>query len=287
MIQNKFIEEKRLNRQVVNQSIDYILEHFDENLTVRDVAAHFHFSEFYFCRSFKSMTGKSVYEFIMRLKMDQSAVDIKLRRNERLIDIGFDYGYSPSNFCAAFRKFHHVSPLVFRKMNNVSGRANPFYISGCATFDSYEDYSRRIQIQQIRNLTVIYERFIGSYADLKQQWPAFLKRYQEYITPGALFLERFYDDPAIAQLDTCVYDICVTVEGDCALENQTTIPGGKYAVYHYEGSIPDIFCSIQGVFTVWLPQSGYTMARRYGLNVYPKMPENADAVVFELCIPIK
>ena len=276
-----------MNRQVVNQSIDYILEHFDENLTVREVAAHFHFSEFYFCRSFKALTGKSVYEFIMRLKMDQSAVDIKLGKHEKLTDIGLDYGYSPSNFSAAFRKFHHVSPLVFRKMNNVSGRANPFYASGRASFDSYEGYSSRIKIHQIKNITVIYERFVGSYVDLQQHWPAFLLRYRDRITPGALFLERFYDDPAIARLDNCVYDICVTVEDDCALENQTTIPGGKYAVYHYEGSIPDIFCSIQGVFSVWLSQSGCTMARRYGLNIYPKMPENTDTVVFELCIPIE
>jgi AraC family transcriptional regulator len=44
---------------------------------------------------------------------------------------------------------------------------------------------------------------------------------------------------------------------------------------------------VQGVFSVWLPQSGYVMARRYGLNVYPKIPENPDTVVFELCIPVE
>lgn len=276
-----------MDKQVVDRSIDYILEHFDESITARDVAAHFHYSEFYFCRSFKAATGKSVYEFMMRLKMDQSAVDIKLKRREKLTDIGLDYGYSPSNFSAAFRKFHHVSPIVFRRMSNVKGKPSPFYSSGRATFDTFQDYSSRIQIRQIKDFHVIHERFVGSYIDLKHLWPDFLRRYRQQIPPGALYLERFYDDPTITRLDHCVYDICATVNKDCALENRTTIPGGTYAAYHYEGSIPDIFCSIQGVFSVWLPQSGYKMARRYGLNVYPAMPENGDTVLLELYIPIQ
>lgn len=264
-----------------------MFEHMEEALTVRDVASHFHYSEFYFCRSFKAMTGMSVYEFILRLKMDQSAVDIKLKRKEKLTEIGLNYGYSASNFSSAFRKFHCVSPIVFRKLNNVTGRPNPFYGSGQNSFDSYSAYTNKIRIRQIKDLPVIYERFVGSYVDLKQQWPAFLERYRNHISPGALFLERFYDDPAIARLDSCVYDICVTADDSCTLANRTTITGGKYAVYLYEGSIPDIFRSIQGVFSVWLPKSGYQMARRYGLNVYPEIPENADTVKFELCIPIQ
>ena len=142
-----------------------MLEHLDENLTVKDVAAHFHFSEYYFCRSFKAITGKSVYEFLMRLKMDQSAVDIKLKKDERLTDIALDYGYSTSNFSSAFRKFHHVSPIVFREMSNVAGRVNPFYTSGRTAFDSYLAYSERIKIELIRDLSVVYERFVGSYLD--------------------------------------------------------------------------------------------------------------------------
>ena len=276
-----------MNKALIHKSIDYILDHFDEPLTVKAVAEHFHFSEFYFCRSFKAITGKSVYEFIMRLKMDQSAVDIKLEKHKRLTEVGLDYGYSASNFSAAFRKFHRVSPAVFRNTKNRTGRPNPFYPNGQVEFRTFCEYDKQIQIQQLRDISVIYERFVGNYVALKEQWPAFLERYREYITPGALFLERFYDDPTITKLDDCIYDICVTVNGACDLENQTVIAGGKYAVYHYEGAIEDIFCSIQGVFSVWLPQSGYTMEKRFGLNIYPEIKLESDTVVLELCIPIQ
>jgi len=264
-----------------------MLEHLDENLTVQDVAAHLHFSKFYFCRSFKAITGKSVYEFLMRLKMDQSAVDIKQEKHRHLTEIGLDYGYSASNFSATFRKFHRVTPAVFRKSKNVTGRPNPYYPSGQSTFDTFSDYASRIQIQQLRDFPVVYERFVGNYVNLKEQWPVFLKRYQSCIEPGALFLERYYDDPTITKLEDCIYDICVTVNEDCTMENRTVIPGGKFAVYHYEGAIEDIFCSIQGVFSVWLPQSGYTMEKRFGLNIYPEIDVKSNTVILELCIPIQ
>lgn len=32
-------------RELVNQSIDYILQHLNENLTVKDVSDHFHLSD--------------------------------------------------------------------------------------------------------------------------------------------------------------------------------------------------------------------------------------------------
>ncbi len=74
-------------KELINKSIEYILQHFDEGLSVKDVADHFHFSEFYFNRSFKAATGESIYEFMKRLKMDQSAVDIKLIKNKLITDI--------------------------------------------------------------------------------------------------------------------------------------------------------------------------------------------------------
>ena len=54
----------QLKKELIDQSIDFMMEHLDENLSARDVATHFHFSEFYFSRSFKAVTGKSVYEFL-------------------------------------------------------------------------------------------------------------------------------------------------------------------------------------------------------------------------------
>ncbi len=68
-----------LKRELIGQSIDYLLRHLDEGVTIKAVADHFHYSESYFSRVFKAVTGVSVYAFFKHLKLDQSAIDIKLK----------------------------------------------------------------------------------------------------------------------------------------------------------------------------------------------------------------
>lgn len=56
-----------------------MISYVEEELTVKDVASHFNYSEYYFNRIFKAYTVESVYAFIKHLKMDLSAIDIKLK----------------------------------------------------------------------------------------------------------------------------------------------------------------------------------------------------------------
>jgi AraC family transcriptional regulator len=276
-----------IKKEVINQSIDYIIEHLDEKLTLEDVAEHIHFSKYYFDRSFKEATGEGVYEFIKRLKMDQSAVDLKLEKEKPITDIGLDYGYSSSNYSSAFRKHHNVSPVEFRNSTYVTGMSNPFYPEGLTGFDTFENYNSKIEIRCIPDYVTIFERMIGNYYELKEKWFAFLDQYRDYMKADTLLLERFYDDPAITDLNRCICDICMTTEEPCGLDNITTVKGGKYATYRFEGKIKDIFCTIQGIFSVWLPESGYEMDQRYGLNIYQHMDRENEYVRMDLCIPIK
>lgn len=276
-----------IKKELINQSIDYIIGHFDEDISVGDVADHFHFSKYYFCRAFKEVTGESIYAFMKRLKMDQSAVDIKLEKNKTITDIGLDYGYSASNYSSAFRKHHNVSPVEFRESTNCTSMYNPFYPKELACFDTFDNYAGRIKIQEIEDILVIYERIIGNYVELKEKWLQFMDTYTDYIKADTLMIERFYDDPSVSSLNRCICDLCMTVDETCELDNMTTIRGGKFATYRFEGEIHDIFCTLQGIFSIWFPKSGYEMDERYGLNIYRKIDRDNGRVIMDLCIPIK
>ena len=102
-------------KELVNQSIDYIMQHLDEDLSLDILASEFYISKFHFSRIFKEETGESVYAFIKRCKVDQSAVDIKLNPAKTIIDIGLDYGYSSSNYSSVFKKNRTISPSVFKQ----------------------------------------------------------------------------------------------------------------------------------------------------------------------------
>jgi len=276
-----------IKNELVKQSIDYIVQHLDEEISIEDVADYCHFSKYYFSRVFKAETGESIYAFIKRLKMDQSAVSLKVEKDKSITEIGFDYGYSPSNYSTAFKLHHSKSPAEFRKGMNTTDVVHPFYPDKHARFQSFEEYEQQMLIQEINGFEVIYERHIGNYMELEKNWSNFIEKYKDYFKEDTFLIERSYDDPSITGLEKCLYDICMTVDKRCSLDNVTTIQGGKYAIYTFDGKIQDIFCAFQGIFNSWLPRSRYEIDERYCLGIYKSLDIENKQVVMDLCIPIK
>lgn len=276
-----------ITNELVNQSIDYIMRHLDEEISIEDVADYCHFSKYYFSRVFKAITGESIYAFIKRLKMEQSAVRLKIEKEKSITDIGFDYGYSSSNYSSAFKKHYNISPAEFRKGMNTTCAPHPFYLDKLARFQSFEEYKKHILIKELDGFVVIYERHIGNYIELGKNWYNFTEKYKEYFKEDTLLIEKSYHDPSITNVDQCLYDICMTVDRNCSLDNVTTIQGGKFAVYRFDGLIQDIFVAFQGIFNIWLAYSGYEMDERYGLGIYRTVDRENMHVVMDLCIPIK
>lgn len=276
-----------VTNELVSKAIEYIVENLNEEIAIEDVANYCHLSKYYFCRIFKAETGEGVYAFIKRLKMEQSAIEMKLGKNKSITDIGMTYGYSSSNYSTAFKKHHHLSPAEFRKTVNAICAPHPYISDHLAKFQSFEEYNQKIEIRELADFWVIYERYLGNYLDLGEQWLIFVAKYQAYVNCDALLIERFYDDPSITKVSQCLYDLCMTVDANLRLENTTSIEGGIFAVYRFDGLIKNIYESLQGIFNIWLPNSGYKMDERYGLDIYRKIDRENSHVIMDLCIPIK
>lgn len=274
-------------KKLVNQSIDYILQHLDDELSLDTLSARFFISKYHFARLFKQKTGESVYAFIKRCKVDQSAIDMKLHPTKAITEIGLDYGYSSSNYSTVFRQHHHMSPKAFKQSIEAPRMPVPFTPERIVRFKSAEEYAAQIDMREFTDFFVLYQRFIGTYRDLETNWYRFLDKYRAYLSEKTLLVEQFFNDPSITKVSQCICDICMTVEHNCDLDNVMWIKGGRYMVYHYNGEMKNIFETLQGIFSVWLPQSGYNMARRYGLNIYHHIDRDNHCVVMDLCIPVE
>jgi transcriptional regulator, AraC family len=184
------------------------------------------------------------------------------------------------------------STITFPRRNfagdvNAICAPHPYISDHLAKFQSFEEYNQKIEIRELADFWVIYERYLGNYLDLGEQWLTFVAKYQAYVNCDALLIERFYDDPSITKVSQCLYDLCMTVDANLRLENTTSIEGGKFAIYRFDGLIKDIYESLQGIFNIWLPNSGYKMDERYGLDIYRKIDRENSHVIMDLCIPIK
>ncbi len=273
-------------KEVVNRAISYVMEHISDEIDVEDVAEHCHFSKYYFNRVFKAETGESIYAFIKRMKLEQSAFRLKVERERSVTDIGFDYGYCPSNYSQAFRKHLNESPMEFRHSILDKSKNHPFYPEEEVPILSFEECNALISVRTIEDIFVIYERSIGSYANMSQSWCDFFEKYAEYRQKDSLILERTFDDPSITDTDKCLYDICMSVSEDCPLPNTYYIKGGKFAVYDFKGFPQQIYTAYQNIFNIWLPGSGHMVDKRYGFDVYHKIDYDTMYMELDIYTPI-
>lgn len=296
---------------MINHAIDYILQHINEELSVDDVAAHCHFSKYYFSRMFKEATEESVYAFIRRLKLEQSAFRLKVEPDRTVTDIGCEFGYSPSNYSWMFRQRYQTNPVNFRRNveqatvehafmhidtaggNVAEGTLSDIYRGDSPVPDRYdglerfEECDRKITIENLPDYFVLYERRIGSYHDLSGQWSDFMEKYREFVTADTQFLERTFDDPVITNANGCLYDICMSVDRSVPLENTCIIKGGKCAVYPYKGLGKYIYAAYQTIFTVWLPRTPYELDYRSGFDIYHMVDSESGYMEMDICMPLK
>lgn len=276
-----------ITNTTINAAIDYIMNHLEENISINDVAEYCGYSKFYFGRVFKEQTGESIYAFIKRTKLEQCAFRLKTEQHRTITEISGDYGYTSSNFSTAFKEIKHTSPVYFRKDIMKKSIEHPFFHSGTKELESFEVCNSKITIETLPDYFVLFERIIGNYHNLSKDWCDFLGKYHEYYTDQSLLFERTYDDPSITDVDSCIYDICMSISPECNLDNTMTIQGGKFAVYHFQGESKDIFAAYQSVFNVWLPQTGNLIDNRYSFDLYREIRDDSPIMKIDFCIPIR
>lgn len=277
-----------ITSKAVNLAIDYILQHIEEELSLEEVADYCHFSKYYFCRLFKAQTGESVYGFIKRVRLEQSAFRLKTEKERAITEIGADYGYSSSNYSSAFRLHYHMSPVCFRRKSFGQSMKHPFFHHENWQVETFEECGRKITVKEVPDYYVIYERRFGSYESLSRNWNRFISTYQGYLTKETKFLERTYDDPALTAADNCLYDVCMSVDKNCALENTAMIQGGKCAVYHFKGHAKHIYAAYQTMFLIWLPETSYEVdTDRSMFDLYHVVDCDTMYMELDICLPVR
>lgn len=276
-----------IRNKAVNDAIDFIMQHINEDLSVDDIAAHCHFSKYYFSRLFRRETGESIYSFIKRIRVEQGAFRLKVEPDRTITDIGGEFGYSASNFSSVFRQRFLESPVNFRRNSYQNTLGHPFFHETKSKLESWEECSPKIRIEELPDFFVLFERRFGSYHRLSEDWNTFLHKYRDYITDQTIFLERTYDDPSITDTENCLYDICMSVHEDCGLENTCILQGGKCAVYPFCGLGKHIYAAYQTLLTVWLPNSGYELDERCGFDLYHRVDFETMYMELDICLPVR
>lgn len=156
----------------------------------------------------------------------------------------------------------------------------------------------KVEIRDLPEYTVAYIRHTGPYKGDSALFGRLFEKLCSWAGPRnlivpdkSLFFSIYHDNQNITDEDKLRISICITVPegtpvgGDIGI---MTIPGGKYAVAHFE-LLPDQYLEAwNAVYGDWLPQSGYQPDDRFCFEMYPfnaTTPEGKHIV--DICIPVK
>lgn len=249
-------ESITIRKAVINQAINYIFEHIDEDIMVEDVAKYCSYSKYHLMRMFKEDMDEALYQFIKRVRLERSAWRLKVEKERSITEIGETYGYSSSNFATAFKKHLDISPADYRRSSEQMVEDSSF--SHGMTLDDLDDAGSKITVEYLAPFTVLYERKKGNYHNLPDEWCDFIEKYKYFSTEDTLYIECTIDDPSITDENCCMYELCQTVmPDDQKLKEHPEVllhdfEGGKYAVYHFKGIPQLLFMVYQEIFCRYL-----------------------------------
>ena len=319
LLHNEVLKYEYLFR--LNRTLDYVRDHFAEDLTLAKLAKVACFSKFHFHRIFRTLLGETVNQYVRRVRLEKAARMLTYNKDQSIIDIALDCGFSSSqNFAKAFKAHFGVTPTYVRteynwgRMKHILAKAESedretVPSQGAPNKDQGSLYSgpliKRIveqraplpvRVTEMPSYRVAYARTIGPYCPETVE-PAFVQLLQ-WARPRGLLDEKtlilgvLRNDPNITPVDKCIYDACITIPESVRSDgriNVQSLPGGKFAVYRCEIDPDGHHEAWMRLIIHWLLSSGYQPDNRpYYEIIYNIAAESQQRRhVVELCLPIR
>ena len=110
VLTSKEYDARMRNLVRLNGILEYIENNYGEKITLDQLCSIANISRFYFCRLFKSITGKSLGEYLNQLRINKAEALLKngeVNITEAAISCGFD---DINYFSRMFKKYKYESP---------------------------------------------------------------------------------------------------------------------------------------------------------------------------------
>lgn len=108
-------ERNYLEINGINRVIVFLMEHYQENYSLQDIARIANLSPYHFIRIFKAQTGKTPYEYLLDIKIDKAKTMLK-DAALNITEISYLCGFNNLNhFGKVFKRKVGVSPSAYRK----------------------------------------------------------------------------------------------------------------------------------------------------------------------------
>lgn len=290
------------------KTIQYIDANLDTDLSLEKIAEVSAYSPFHFHRIFKIITGETLQNYIIRRKIEKSALFLAVHKSMEIKEIYLDLGFSNhSVFSKTFKKYYGLPPSKFRKTapekfhkilqtQRKNGQIDTVfsqYICNIENLLNWTKMNLKIELKEMPEMNLASVMSLGivnveSSFNVLVNWAVGKKLFpRENVKMIAVYHDSFkVTPPDKVRIHACmlVDEKLKQQEGEVFSE---TIGGGKYIVGSGEVTLNDFEQCWVSLF-LWMNEHNHSMRRTFPFEIYhSNFKEHPEGkMIVDFCIPI-
>lgn len=255
--------------QKLNQLVDYIEEHLDEELSLGEAAKTLGLSEYHLKRTFSFIAGVSVGEYIRNRRL--ACANRELVEGQTVTAVAFNYGYqSLEGFSRAFREWSGYLPseVIKNKIQKSYPRLS-FYVDvrGGVSMEFRIEQKNKFNLVGVKQEVPIQfegknEAIQKLTQSITEEQKAEMHKLTDVYPYQVLNASYDFDDGRMNEQGklTHMIGIATTKENSYFDLQQMEIEERTWAVFPNQGEFPRVLQETWGkIYSEWLPTSGYKL----------------------------
>ncbi|WP_414846302.1 AraC family transcriptional regulator [Chryseobacterium sp. IT-36CA2] len=290
------------------KTIQYIDNHIDADLSLEKVSEVSAYSPFHFHRIFKLVTGETLQNYIIRKKIEKSALHLALHKHMEIKDIYWDLGFSNhSVFCKTFKKYYGLAPTEFRRLapekfhkilqtQSNNGQIDTVfsqYICNIENLLNWTNMNLKIEVKEMPEMNLAAVMSLGI-ANVEPSFNILIdwaSRKSLFPRENVKMISVYHDSCKITPLDKVRIHACMLLnerlahqEGEVFAE---TIEAGRFIVGTGEVTLNDFEQCWVSLF-LWMNENKYSIRRTFPFEIYhTNFKEHPEGkMIVDFCIPI-
>jgi AraC family transcriptional regulator len=280
----------------LNQAMEYIEQHLDQPIEVRELARIAVTSEYHFRRMFSALAGIPLSEYIRRRKLTVAGAAV-LGGGESLLDVAVRYGYSSGEaFARAFRAVPGVGPGEARRtgaaLHSQPRMSFRLIVEGSSSMryrvmekDGFRVVGKKARVPLVHEgMNPAIVEFVRG---LGQETLQRIAALSDQEPQGIVNVSDNLADSRAEGTELDYYHGVVTTADAPADMDTLTVPAGTWAVFESSGAFPQALQYLwRDVFTQWFPSNPYRS--RPGPEILrTRLSQAATEADAELWIPVE
>lgn len=293
---NSYYEES------INKAVAYIKQNLDQKISLNDIAEAAGLSRFHFHRIFLSYTGDSIYDTVIRLRIERAAAILLTNSAVSISTLALSTGFDDSaSFRKTFKSRFSISPSAWRKQKDTE--RSLLKIQDYPLFEREDNNKNRMkpistQIKKLEGFSIAYIRHSGAYSGdsalfiyLYNKLTAWAAS-ENLLGPEQQNVVVYHDPIKITEESKAKISLGISVPEDTNTNSEIgkmKLQGGDYIISRFSLRDNEYGSAWKQIYRQELPQQNLLPADGFCFELYPNNIKSDDKYrnIVDIYVPVR